>query len=112
MCKVCGVSRSGYYKHLATQDIRSKKEAEKIILVNKIKKIFLDSRKAYGSPRIAAVLNSNGHIASQKRVAKLMRQNSIVAISHKKFKAKPKHSNDSIEQNLIKNLKVDAPNQI
>lgn len=112
MCKVCGVSRSGYYKHLATQDIRLKKEAEKIILVNKIKKIFLDSRKAYGSPRITAALNSNGHIASQKRVAKLMKQNSIVAISYKKFKAKSKYSNDSIEQNLIKDLKVDAPNQI
>ncbi|MEG2847767.1 MAG: IS3 family transposase [Bacilli bacterium] len=89
-----------------------KKKAEKIILVNKIKKIFLDSRKAYGSPRITAALNSSAHIASQKRVKKLMKQNSIVAISYKKFKTKPKHSNDYIEQNLIKDLKVDVPNQI
>mgnify|MGYP000050167025 CR=1 FL=1 len=112
MCKVCGVSRSGYYKHLATEDIRTNKEAEKVILINKIKKIHIDSRKTYGSPRIAATLNANGHIASQKRVAKLMKENSIQAISYKKFRSKSKASNESIEENLIKNLKVDAPNQI
>ncbi|MGL5278328.1 MAG: IS3 family transposase [Cetobacterium sp.] len=32
-----------------------------------------DSRKAYGSARIIAILNANGHIASQKYVAKLMK---------------------------------------
>ncbi|MGL5378210.1 MAG: IS3 family transposase [Cetobacterium sp.] len=112
LCKVCGVSRSGYYKHLASKAKRLEKEAKKIIIVNKIKKIHIDSRRAYGSPRIAAALNANGHIASKRLVAKLMKQNSIHAISHKKFRAKASPSKDSIEQNLIKDVVVTAPNQV
>lgn len=61
---------------MSTENARSKKKANIVILVNKIKKIHTDSKKAYGSPRIAAALNSNGHIASQKLVAKLMKLNS------------------------------------
>ncbi|MGL5051737.1 MAG: IS3 family transposase [Fusobacteriaceae bacterium] len=88
LCKVCGVSRSGYYKYLASKAKRLEKEAQKIVIVNKIKKNHIDSRRTYDSPRIAAVLNANGHVASTRLVAKLMKQNSIHAISHKKFRAK------------------------
>lgn len=97
---------------MSTENARSKKKANIVILVNKIKKIHTDSKKAYGSPRIAAALNSNGHIASQKLVVKLMKLNSIQAISYKKFRAKAKSTSDSVEQNLIKDIKVTAPNQI
>lgn len=77
-----------------------------------IRKIYEDSRKAYGSPRIAAVLNADERVASQKFVAKLMKENSIHAISHKKFRKKSKPSEDSIEHNLIKEKLVTAPNQV
>ncbi|MGL5965572.1 MAG: IS3 family transposase [Fusobacteriaceae bacterium] len=75
-------------------------------------KVHIDSKRAYGSPRIATALNANGHIASKRLVAKLMKQNSIHAISHKKFRAKVSPSKDSIEQNLIKDVVVTAPNQV
>lgn len=77
-----------------------------------IRKIHADSRKAYGSPRIAAVLNTNEKVASQKFVAKLMKENNIYAISHKKFRKKSKPSKDSIEHNLVKEKVVVAPNQV
>lgn len=41
-----------------------------------------------------------------------MKQNSIYAISHKKFRAKASQNKDSIEQNLIKDIVVTAPNQV
>ncbi|MGL5934510.1 MAG: hypothetical protein ACRCZI_02685, partial [Cetobacterium sp.] len=34
------------------------------------------------------------------------------AISHKKFRAKASQNKDSIEQNLIKDIVVTAPNQV
>lgn len=77
-----------------------------------IKKIHENSRKSYGSPRIAAVLNADERVASSKFVAKLMRENDIHAISHKKFRKKSKPSKDSIEHNLIKEKEVIAPNEV
>ena len=41
-----------------------------------------------------------------------MKENLIQAISYKKFRAKSKPSKDSIEQNLIKDIKATAPNEI
>lgn len=81
-------------------------------MISRIRKIHVDSKKAYGSPRVAAVLNAEDKVASEKLVAKLMKENSIRAISHKKFRKKSKPSEESIEQNLIKELEVTAPNQV
>lgn len=41
-----------------------------------------------------------------------MEENSIQAISYKKFRLKPKVSNESVEENLIKILKQMCLNQI
>jgi putative transposase len=84
MSKVFKVSRSGYYKFLATVPSNRTKENER--LLEKIKIIHRDSRQTYGSPRIHAELKSQGESCSRKRVWRLMEQNGIAAKMKKRFK--------------------------
>lgn len=44
------------------------------------------SKKRYGSPKITAILRSQGYTISEKRVAKIMRLNSWFSITKKRFK--------------------------
>jgi len=84
MCRVLKASRSGYYvwkDEPVTKRMRA--EAE---LVNRIFNIHRDSRKTYGSPRIAKELQKLGYRVGENRVAQLMRENGIRAKTKRKFK--------------------------
>lgn len=77
MCKVLGVSESGYYAWGKRGPSRRAKEDEK--LLKQIKGIFTDSRETYGSPRIHQKLHQQGLLCGRNRVARLMRLNRIRA---------------------------------
>jgi len=84
MCRLFGVSKSGYYawQHRGPS-ARSLSDAE--LLVH-IKTIHEESRGVYGAPRIHADLKLKHHIdCSRKRVARLMRQADLVGIHRRKF---------------------------
>lgn len=72
MCRMLGVSRSGYY------DWRdrplSRRSRENDTLTAKIREIHERSRQTYGSPRVHAELRSLGTRCSRRRVARLMRE--------------------------------------
>lgn len=84
MSKVLEVSRSGYYRFIKAQPSKRAQEDER--LKEKIKVIYADSRQTYGSPRIHAVLKEQGEPCSRKRVARLMRQEGLMAKMKKRFK--------------------------
>ncbi|HEY4552332.1 MAG TPA: IS3 family transposase [Bacillaceae bacterium] len=72
LCRVLGVSRSGYYAHLkrppkppSDRDARDAKA---------IKKLFKKKSGTYGAKRISGVLKSQGHVINHKRVARLMKE--------------------------------------
>jgi putative transposase len=48
-------------------------------LVAEISRIFEESRRTYGSPRITAALRQQGIRCNRKRVARLMREHYLVA---------------------------------
>ena len=52
-----------------------------------VKKIFEDSRKNYGSPRVYKDLRGMGILVNHKTVEKLMQDNGLAAKRRKKFKA-------------------------
>ncbi len=57
LCKQLGVSRSGYYQHLAPKSEGAlAKEAAAKALLEQITMIFEAKKKRYGSPRIHAEL--------------------------------------------------------
>ncbi len=71
MCRVLGVSTSGYYAWLQRSPSRRARENE--ALSRRITKIHADSRQTYGARRVHAALEAKGVKASRPRVERLMR---------------------------------------
>ena len=71
MCRVLGVSHSGYY---AWQERRpSRRALSDAVLTERIRLIHAASDENYGSPNIHAELRDEGTCVSRKRIARLMR---------------------------------------
>ena len=81
MCRVLGVSASGYYawQHRAPS-ARAQRDAE---LTMKIHTIHLESRGTYGAPRVHAELAAQGVHVGRKRVARLMRAARVQGVSRR-----------------------------
>jgi putative transposase len=84
MCRVLGVSRSGYYAwQTRPAPPRAKADAQ---LAAEIASTHKRSRGTYGSPRVHADLQARGVRVGRKRVARLMRQNGIQARRKRRFR--------------------------
>jgi putative transposase len=83
MCKVLGVSRSGYYAwRRRGQSVRARQDAE---LVERIRRIHRESRGTYGTPRVHAELLLGQAIrCSRKRVARLMRLAGLAGVHRRR----------------------------
>lgn len=82
MCRVLGVSRSGFYAWRTRQpSARAQADAA---LQQRIKHIHAHSRATYGRPRIQASLRAEGISVSGKRIARLMRLATLVGVSRRK----------------------------
>ncbi|MFE9941549.1 IS3 family transposase [Streptomyces hirsutus] len=84
MCKVLGVSRSGYYAWRAARPAAEARAGEETELVTEIRRLHTQSRRAYGSPRITAALRRAGRRSNRKRVERLMREHDIRDITRRK----------------------------
>jgi len=114
-CQTLQVSRSGYYAWLERPE--SERAVENTNLLIRIRSEFERSKKTYGSPRIAAALRSEGVVVSEKRVARIMRENEIASESVKKFKISTTDSkhNLPIADRIFETENVGdiiAPNQV
>ena len=76
MCRMLGVSRSGYYDWRERERERppSKRNRENDALTERIREIHERSRHTYGSPRVHAELRALGTRCGRKRVERLMRK--------------------------------------
>lgn len=112
MCRVLGVSRSGYYAW-HKRPISARKMADQE-LSQQIKEIYQHSRQTYGSPRIHAELTEKGVRCGRKRVARLMRQAALCARQRGKFKVITTDSahNYPVARNLLEqNFNASRPNE-
>ena len=75
MCKVLKVSRSGYYAWESREPSLRQRDNEE--LLRRIREVHIQSRRLYGSPRIAAELRKQGVRCGKNRVARIMREHSI-----------------------------------
>ncbi|WP_273545658.1 IS3 family transposase [Paenibacillus caui] len=110
MCEAFEVSRSGYYKW--TKRKTSKREKRRKKLERRIRRIFLDSRRLYGSPKITKVLHKQGVRVSDKTVARIMKELGLRSRTVKKYKAttNSKHNLPVHENVLNRQFQVAAPN--
>lgn len=83
MCRVLGISASGYYAWRSRG--KSARRCADERLAASIKQIHRESRGTYGSPRIHAELLEEGVHIGRKRVARLMREQGIVGVTRRKF---------------------------
>jgi putative transposase len=82
MCRVLGLSPSGYYAWLSRPpSARARRDAE---LVGKIRRVHEDNREVYGRPRIFAELKEEGERVGEKRVGRLMKQAGIWGVSRRR----------------------------
>jgi putative transposase len=105
MCKILGVSRSGYYSWLDSG--LSFRGNENQQLTSQILKVYVDSKSTYGSPRIAKELNRRGTKISRPRVARLMQKAKIRSIIKRKFRVTTdsEHKYAIVENKLARHFK-------
>ena len=78
LTRLLAVSRSGYYRWLATEPDRIARAAADDALTADIRTIHAASGGAYGAPRVAIELRAQGRLVNRKRVERVMRQRRIV----------------------------------
>jgi len=112
LCRVLEVTRTGFYAWLKRPESeRSKRDRQ---LAAKIKAYHKASRGTYGSPRIYDDLKAADVSVSRKRVARIMRENSITG----KAKPRRRRTTDSnhnlpVAENLLnRDFSPAAANQV
>jgi transposase InsO family protein len=111
MCRVLGVSTSGYHAW-RTRGI-SKRQRDDAELGRSIRGIFAKHKGAYGSPRVRMALLHEGRQVSRKRVARLMRQRGLTARTPRRW-VRTTDSDHAlpIAKNLLgRDFRASAPNQ-
>jgi putative transposase len=112
LCRVLGVSRSGYYAWHHRRP-SSRQEANER-LAQQIAEIHQQSRQTYGSPRIVKALRQQGICCNRKRIVRLMQLRHIRAKTKRRFKVTTHTdhrlpvANDLVQQNFA----VSAPNRV
>ena len=84
MCRVFGVSRSGYYEWFERPP--STRAQENQLLKERIHDHFHRSRQSYGTPRLKDALEKEGKRVSQRRIGRLMKEEGLVARAARRFK--------------------------
>jgi transposase InsO family protein len=112
MCRVLRVSRSGYYAW-QRRPVSNRKKANEALVIE-IGRVYQQSRRTYGSPRMTDELNAVGIACGRHRVARLMRANGIKAKTAPKFRVTTdsKHAFAVAENLLARQFTVSRPNAV
>ena len=109
MCQLAQVSRAGYYRYL---QVSAPKE-EETELRAQIQEIVFAHRRRYGSRRVSKELRNRGLIVNRKRVARIMREDNLLAIRYRKFVPTSESAHRyQVYFNLAKRMTVTGINQL
>jgi putative transposase len=84
LCKVLGVSPSGYFAWKSRPACR--RQREDLVLLAHVRSAFTLSNGTYGSPRMTRELQDTGLAVGRRRTARLMRENGLRARQRRRFK--------------------------
>lgn len=112
MCRVLGVSRSGYYAWVH-RPVSERHQANDRLL-GEIRRVYDGSRRTYGSPRITDELNDAGMRCGRHRVARLMRRHGIRPKTVRKFRVTTdsRHNHPVAPNRLNRQFAVTRPNRV
>jgi transposase InsO family protein len=109
MCYLAGVSRAGYYRNLTE---KAPDEAE-LELRAAIQQIALSHRGRYGILRVTETLRLQGRIVNHKRVERIMREDNLLAIRHRKYVLTTESQHDcEVYVNLAARMTLTGVNQL
>jgi putative transposase len=112
MCRVLGLSPSGYYAWLKrpASDRARANEA----LLSEIERIHVRSRSTYGRPRVYAELRDEGHPVNHKRVGRLMHQGGFKGVTRRrKWRTTVREEEARPAQDLVKrDFAATGPDQL
>ena len=83
MCRVLGVSSSGYYAW--SKRLPSRRAQSNATLTRTLRTVHAASRGTYGVPRMHAELAADGLRIGRNRIARLMRAADIAGVSRRRF---------------------------
>ena len=109
MCELARVSRASFYRSLKEQ----RPGEEETAVRSTIQQIALDHRRRYGYRRICAELRRRGMQVNHKRVLRMMRKDSLLALRRRRFVVTT-HSNHKFEVylNLARRMKLSGTDQL
>jgi transposase InsO family protein len=109
MCYLAGISRAGYYRNL----IESVPDEEEMAIRATIQEIVLEHRRRYGIRRVTATLHRQGMVVNHKRVERIMREDNLLAIRHRKYILTTDSQHEyPVYVNLAVRMQVTAINQL
>jgi putative transposase len=112
LCEVLQVSRQGYYAWLGRKPCRRVRRDES--LRRRVHRTFAESGGRYGAPRIQQALSADGEATSRKRVARLMRDEGLVARRRRRFVCTTDSRHGfAIAPNIVdRNFAPEGPNRV
>ena len=81
MCQLAGVSRAGFYRSSAGTSTGRRRHGGAV----GIQQIAVEHRRRYGYRRITAELRRRGMLVNHKRVARIMREDNLLAVQPRAF---------------------------
>jgi transposase InsO family protein len=109
MCQLAQVSRAGFYRSLQDRTpIQEEMEVRSMIQA-----IAVEHRRRYGYRRITAELRRRGMLVNHKRVARIMREDNLLAVQPRTFVVTTDAAHDfEVFLNLAKRMTVTGINQL
>ena len=119
LCRLLEVSRGWFYGFRASQAARDQRQTDRDMrdaeLLAKIKILFKASKKCYGSKRIHQDLLAEGDIVSERRVARVMKENKVSPLFRKRLKLVTTDSNHKLKPSpnlLEQKFQCQTPNTV
>lgn len=113
MCKVLGVSKSGYYCWCGRPE--SERLKRKLEVMARIEQIHRNSKGRYGAPRVYHSLKAQGVKVTRSTVSRWMKEAGLRAKTKRKFRVVTTDSNHKLpvaENILDRNFEPRAPGEV
>ncbi len=105
MCRVLGVSRSGYYAFCRRRP--SRRALANVRILEEIRRVHRENHQTYGSPRVHAELKARGIACGRHRVGRLMRTAGIAAKMRRRYRTTTRartgarYAPDRVQRNFV-----------
>jgi putative transposase len=109
MCELAPVSRAGFYRWLQEpQPVEEEMEVRSLI-----QQIAIEHRRRYGYRRVSVELRRRGMTVNHKRVARIMREDNLLAVQPRQFVATTQSDHKlEVYLNLARRMKLTGIDQL